>query len=196
MTTINDINDLARILREQPEWADTLRSLLLTQELLDLPAKFSEMVDATRAINNRLSSLEGRFSNMEGNDYERRVRYRVLNRATTILGMEDPQLTLTQNDPESPALSAAISQALRDNAITREEAEDLHDTDIIISAQGNRHLAVEVSMTPERYDFERARRRALLLQRVTGGTASPVVVTRQQMEPPELPGPVTLMVIQ
>ena len=27
MTTINDINDFARIIREQPEWADTIRSL-------------------------------------------------------------------------------------------------------------------------------------------------------------------------
>ena len=34
MTTIED---LARILQDQPTWAEVLRALLLTQELLDLP---------------------------------------------------------------------------------------------------------------------------------------------------------------
>ncbi len=70
MTTINDISDLARILKEQPEWAETLRSLLLTQELLELPTKFAafiqtttEFMETTRQsfalVNQRLERLEG-----------------------------------------------------------------------------------------------------------------------------------------
>ena len=55
MTTINDISDLARILQEQPEWAATLRNLLLTEELLSLPAQLAEFVQETRE-NNRLAS--------------------------------------------------------------------------------------------------------------------------------------------
>ncbi len=62
MTTINDINDLARILREQPEWVDTLRSLLLSQELLALPERFADFVKLTdanfRLVNQRLDNLE------------------------------------------------------------------------------------------------------------------------------------------
>ena len=34
MTTINDISDLIRILRDDPAWADAVRSVLLSQELL------------------------------------------------------------------------------------------------------------------------------------------------------------------
>ena len=45
MTTINTIEDLARILREQPTWADALRALLLTKELLDLPVRFDRFVE-------------------------------------------------------------------------------------------------------------------------------------------------------
>lgn len=30
--TVNDITDVARILREQPEWADTIRNLLLSRD--------------------------------------------------------------------------------------------------------------------------------------------------------------------
>ena len=62
MTTINDINDLARILREKPEWVSTLRNLLLSQELLDLPEKFAQFVQTTndnfQLINRRLDRLE------------------------------------------------------------------------------------------------------------------------------------------
>ena len=44
MTTVNDIADILRIVREQPEWADALRGALLSQELLELPQRFAEFV--------------------------------------------------------------------------------------------------------------------------------------------------------
>ncbi len=47
-TTINDISDLARILAERPEWSDTLRSLLLTKEILDLPTALAQL---TQVVN-------------------------------------------------------------------------------------------------------------------------------------------------
>jgi hypothetical protein len=47
MTSINDIGDLARILREQPEWADTIRGILLGKELLELPERFAAFVQLT-----------------------------------------------------------------------------------------------------------------------------------------------------
>ena len=48
MTTIED---LARILRDQPTWAEVLRALLVTQELLDLPGQFDRFVEAQREFN-------------------------------------------------------------------------------------------------------------------------------------------------
>ena len=219
MTEINDISDLARILRENPDWADILRGILLSRELLELPTKFPELVAAVTelaavqaelravvaelaagqaelrattqelvravgVINHRLDLLEGRFANFEGHDYERRVRYRVLNRASTILGLEEPYLALSQNDPESAYLSGAISNALRERRISRDEAEDLHNTDIIISAPDNRHLAVEVSLSSDLDDYRRAHRRASILRTVTQGDARPVVVIPERREPP------------
>ena len=38
---------LVRILKEQPEWAAAIRSLLLSEELLALPARFAEFVQVT-----------------------------------------------------------------------------------------------------------------------------------------------------
>ena len=184
MTTINDINDLARILREQPEWVDTLRSLLLTQELLELPSRVAELVKVVEAMcqrldrmEGRLDSLEGRFSNLEGNDYERRVRYRVLSRVQQYFGMADAYLALTQNDPEARELSRAITHALRNSVVSHDEVEDLHNTDIIISDPDNRHAAIEVSITASREDVERAQRRAETLGKATGGTTRAIVAT-------------------
>ena len=51
MTTINTIEDLARILREQPAWVDVFRSLLLTEDLLDLPARFDRFVQSQEETN-------------------------------------------------------------------------------------------------------------------------------------------------
>ena len=39
MATINTIQDLLRLLDENPERVDALRARLLTQELLDLPER-------------------------------------------------------------------------------------------------------------------------------------------------------------
>ena len=195
MTTINSIGDLVRILKEQPEWADTIRGILLSAELLNLPAQFAEFVRVTQEHNQlvnqrlerledrmdrvetRLVRLEGRVGNLEGSDYERKVRYRILARAQRRFGLENAYLALTQNDPEAPQLSSAVARAINAGSITSEQSEDLHDTDIIISAQGNRHVAVEVSMTADEFDVERAKRRAAILRTVTDGTVTPVVIT-------------------
>ena len=67
MTTINDISDFARIIREQPEWADAIRSLLLGKELLELPERFAHFVQLT-AENFQLvhQRLDGLGTQMDG----------------------------------------------------------------------------------------------------------------------------------
>ena len=64
MTTINTIDDLARILREQPAWADTLRSLLLSDDLLDLPARFDRFIQSQEETNRHLSEMLSQQSEM------------------------------------------------------------------------------------------------------------------------------------
>ncbi len=75
-TTIHTIEDLIRILDEHPEWADALRARLLTQELIELPEKFTQFVAEMKsfvaetkrfveATNRRLDSLDNRVSSIE-----------------------------------------------------------------------------------------------------------------------------------
>ena len=62
MTTINTIQDLLQLLRDQPQWAEELRGILLSKELQDLPAAVRELAqavrDGTAATDQRLTSLE------------------------------------------------------------------------------------------------------------------------------------------
>ena len=188
MTTINNIADLVRILKEQPEWADTIRGILLTEELLDLPARFAEFVQLTqeshRLINERLTQMEtrmnrmeGRFSNFEGSDYERKVRYRALHRTQARFGLDNAYLALSQNDPMAPQLNSMVANAMKNGFISQEQCEDLYDTDIIISDEGNRHVVVEVSLTADLDDIIRAKRRASILSAATGGAVTPAIIT-------------------
>ena len=79
-TAINDISDLARILRENPEWADTLRSLLLAREILDLPTALAELTQVVndfireqREINERADARVARLEQVV-NDFIREQR--------------------------------------------------------------------------------------------------------------------------
>ena len=55
MATVNTIQDLLRLLDENPEWVDALRARLLTQELLELPERFSQFAETT---NRRFDAIE------------------------------------------------------------------------------------------------------------------------------------------
>lgn len=46
--TVSDVNDLIRILNENPEWRHQLRRVLLTEELLQLPELVRELADLQR----------------------------------------------------------------------------------------------------------------------------------------------------
>ncbi len=229
MTTINNIADLVKIIREQPEWADAIRSILLSQELLDLPERFAKFVqrvdqkfdaidqkfdDLTQdmnarfqevdarfqevnaqlqevnvqlqGMNARFNLLEGQVGNLSGYVYEQRVRNGALVRAKNILGLEDPQLALTRDTGRTVELDRLVNRALSSGVISPEQEEELQETDIIIAGAGNRHATIEVSVTADNSDIQRARLCADILANVTGGEVTPVIITANLNEPQRL----------
>ena len=147
MTTINTIEDLARILRDQPTWAEALRALLLTQELLDLPGRFDRFVEAQREFNQaqrefnqaqqetnrltdqRLNAIEGRLGNLEGGQYERTVRTRALARSRFILGFTGSYVALNQDGLTDPRLNSAIDRAIWAGLVSQDGCADLFEAD-------------------------------------------------------------------
>ena len=195
MTTINTIEDLARILREQPTWAEALRALLLTQELLDLPGRFDRFVEAQReaseaqqetnrltdrrlnAIEERMDRVEGQLGNLQGGQYERTVRTRALARSRFTLGFTGSYVALNQDGLTDPRLNRAIDRAIRNGLVRQDGCADLFEADLIISAEDNRHAVVEVSLTADQDDIDRAKTRAGILAAITEGAVTPVVIT-------------------
>ena len=188
MTTINTIEDLARILQEQPTWAEALRALLLTQELLDLPARFDRFVDiqqefneaqreANRLTAQRLDNVDGRLGNLEGGQYERTVRTKALARTQIVLGFDGARVALNQEGLVAPQLNSAVARAVQDGRVSEDGYAGLFEADLVISARDNRHAVVEVSITADENDISKAKERSGILANVTGGTVTPVVVT-------------------
>ncbi len=195
MTTINTIEDLARILRDQPTWAEALRALLLTQDLLDLPGRFDRFVQAqqesnsaqreaneaqqefNRTTDQRLNAIEGQLGNLEGGEYERNVRNKALARCMITLGFQGAYVALAQTSPADPRLTSAIAQAVQNGRITPDRFGELFEADLIITADDNRHAVIEVSITADQDDIDRAKNRAGILSAITGGTVTPVVIT-------------------
>ena len=61
-TNIDTIEDLIRILDENPEWLEAVRSRLLTRELLDMPRTLALFMETT---NKRFAGLDGRVDRVE-----------------------------------------------------------------------------------------------------------------------------------
>ena len=197
-TTVSDISDIVRILRERPDWLEAIRGIIVGEGLLSLPKQLAEFIAATndnfQLFNERLARLEadvselnagharleGRFSNFEGAEYERRVRNRLLHRATMQFGLNSPIIEMTQDIPSSSRLTSIIHRAIQSGAISREQAEDFHEADIIIGDSDNRYVVVEVSITADNDDIFRAWNRAGILTdaiREDDGFVSSAVVT-------------------
>ena len=206
MTTINDISDLVRILREDPDWAEAVRSVLLTQELKSLPERFDKFVELTREnnelVNRRLERLEEGQQRLEegqqrlereietlktdvgtlkGSDIERRARENILNIAKDELGLSRGSILLARGRNTAPEFLGSINNAEVLSLITEEQADHVLLADIIIRARRVEdrryvHGVFEVSSTIGLNDIRRARERADAVAAATGEEAVPAVI--------------------
>ena len=198
MTTINDIGDLVRILREQPEWAEALRGVLLSRELLELPEKFADFVQLTttnfETVNRRLEQMEsdvgelkadvggikadirrieGKVDNGLGPMYEMKVEKNIYSHAGQQLGLRSTRVLLGILNGRVPELAELAEQAIENGVITWEQNDDLWLSDLIFTGRARTdgtvmHIAAEVSVTVGDHDIERAAERAKSLSLIIG----------------------------
>ena len=68
MTTINDISDLVRILQDHPEWKNTIRGLIIGEELAQLPERVTRLeqtlADFIEATNRNFELVHARLDSM------------------------------------------------------------------------------------------------------------------------------------
>ena len=76
VTTINDITDLVRVLQDHPEWKNTVRGLIIGEELAQLPQRvtrleqtLADFIEATNrnfeTVHARLDSIDARMDHMD-----------------------------------------------------------------------------------------------------------------------------------
>ena len=159
MTTINDISDLIRIIRQDPDWAEALRSVLLSKELLALPETFAAFVSETREnarlVNQRLHAIEssvadltssqasigGDLSRLAGRDYESYAARRAPLMAANLLDLHTVK-TLSSTS-ETQWLDDLTLRAQLDGDITHAEALQLQAADLVLES-----ITLPTNMTP------------------------------------------------
>ena len=210
MTTVNDFVDILRIIREQPEWGDALRSALLSKELLEMPQTLAEFAKATNGRLERLEEgqarleerqarlegeighLRGDFGNMRGSWYEMRLGRNVDTIVGPRLGMRNVRVLKGSLAGNNMAYQDLMDAAEDRGDITEEERIHLDAIDFILQGRSRQdrstvYAALEVSITAGDSDINRALARAGILARATGETALPVIVisniddTRRQL---------------
>ena len=199
MTTINDIGDLVRVLREQPEWAEALRGVLLSRELLELPEEFAQFVKLTNAnfqtVNARLERLETDVAEIRRDvadirrdavDIRRDVApikgaharngaLRATRRMARTIGCR--QVDVVDQDDLGDMADAGDTSGLEPT-----ELRSFENADIVTRAADRetgqiRYLAIEASFTANPDDARRAVRNAEYLTRFTGYPATAMVAS-------------------
>ena len=185
MTTINDIGDLVRVLREQPEWAEALRGVLLSRELLELPEEFAQFVKLTNAnfqtVNDRLERLETDVVEIRRDlapikgAHARNGALRATRRMARTMGCR--QVDVVDQDDLGDMADAGDTSGLEPT-----ELRSFENADIVTRAADRetgqiRYLAIEASFTANPDDARRAVRNAEYLTRFTGYPATAMVAS-------------------
>ena len=210
MTTVNDFIDILRIIREQPEWGDALRSALLSKELLEMPQTLAEFAKAANKRLDRLeegqarqedrqerfertlSRLEGEVGNLRGDAYELKVGNNILSLIGQHTDIIPIRVLKGSRAPNDMTFLNPIYEARSKGIITERERLDAFAVDMVLEGrreteEATLFIVVEVSRTIAESDVNRASERAGIVQKATGRQALPTVVgayaddTRRQL---------------
>ena len=185
MTTIETTEDIIRILREQPEVREEIRRLILTDELLALPAQFTEMrqdqADIRQDIQ-RISRTQTEMQNDIGmlkNDVGMLKGLSAFAPTERRYGLIALELGLEPEDLLTPLEIARLSMNDAARDIDQSALQSFRDSDLIVRARDPDvqlcYIAVEVSYTVDHSDIDRAIAHAELITRLAGAPAFPVV---------------------
>jgi hypothetical protein len=185
---ISNFADLMQALRENPEWLEELRRMLLTQELLELPKKFEnfrhrveERFDTlekeVQEVKKKADAIEKKLDKdvwpLKGMWLEMKVKGNILSFFSEYL--------FDAKAVDQEEINKALSLAMKKGIISKEERADVLRLDLIIegtllSTEEPVLLAVEVSYTIDDFDVQRAINRAKILEKVMGRKVLPAVV--------------------
>lgn len=186
--------DLLRALRTHPEWLEELRVVILTEELLALPTRFTAMEQRQDRMEQRHDRMELRQERME--QRQERMEQR-LDRMEQRLARLEGAETERRYRQHGPGYFGTIARRVRllsrrdrddlldvmedDGTLDAGEVDELRRADGIFTGRRDGqqvYLVLEASLTIDGDDVRRAVERAALLAR-TGLPTVPVVAGAQ-----------------
>ena len=160
MTTINNIEDLARILEEHPHWVETFRTLLLTKELLGLPAIVAELTErlaqltaiveqirrdvaelktgqdelrtGQNGLDVRLYRLENNVAALRGDTLENTVHRRARPRVAEEFNLRRVRVVQSISQETLTELTDRLDDAIDDHLISWNQRRRIDETDLIL----------------------------------------------------------------
>ena len=189
MTSIPTTTELLRLLREDPDFRDEVRRLLLTQELIELPerfARFEAYVERQLAeIRGDIARNTSDISYLRGAEYERRVGKSFASYASMAFRqrhgrrLRRNRLLYSNILGRDSGFDDLISEAVDEGLISDDDKADLEQVDAVMSGQDGGatvYYVGEISLTVNKRDIDRAISRAAILSKVTGCDAWPMVI--------------------
>ena len=189
---------MTEAVRKNDDMRQDLRKEILTEELLQLPARFIRLEQDVTQVKQDVSRMSGQITNLEegqvrmsgqianlsGNSYESRAIEQARRRVRRHLGMESATLLHASKERSTSFEKDYLVPAIRQGKITRDQADELEEADCIIQCEtedGDIICAVvEISMTVQDTDRTRAAERAEIFELATGQRTLPFVVGQEE----------------
>lgn len=164
------VADLAQLVRDYIAATDE-RLSLIEQRLDRIEADVAELKTGQQL-------LRGQFNQFRGENYEARVQSQAVSYSIVQMGFANPYIGRPVNAGNAPQFNSILQQAISNGSISRDDAMDLCNADLIISGDANQHLVAEISITADNDDIQRAIRRASIMKAATDGISTPVIIAQ------------------
>ena len=205
MVSINTSDDLIRAIRENPEFRATVRRELLTEELLEVPARLQALTTTVEGLAATVGELQATVRDLQATVRGLAVTVEHLGNTTAELRGDVLESKLTNKippliarefdvrrvypiwtdgllpiNPRIEEFERAIEEASDNLTITDDDETRLRVTDLIVRAQRKSDgstlwFAVEASGSIDDGDITRARHSADVLRTIFGQDAMPLV---------------------
>ena len=196
MADINTQQDLLRLLRDDPEFKEEVRRIILTEELLNLAPRLDriegtllhltntvgELTNTVGELANTVGELTDMVGGVKGDTIELKLEKNIVPILNTRLELRRGSLVKGgAPTAASHEFEDAIYGAYEEGKVTQRERSRVNDTDAIVRAASRIskrlvYVAVEASYAIDDEDVKRAHRTAEILAKVfTDADVKPVV---------------------
>ena len=177
--SVNQLAETVAILAERVQQVEENQ-----QRFEDRQQRFEENQQRFEDRQQRFEDRQQRFedrqhgydSRIRGRDYQDKALRQIGTMVMIDYGMTNTSIIAADGRPSEPEWHRIIQLALNNRNLTRDEINELNETDIILKDENGGLVAAEVSIRADVHDATRARHRANLLAKAAGQAAIAIVI--------------------